>query len=437
MRSLSPARELSEAAIVDHFPKILARIAEMVESVHLGTATSLEDFPKDHAVDRLARGFDLDQIVTEYGLLRRSILDLWESDVGPAIDLIELRTLDAAFDESLRQSAIKYAQAREKLLRALDRVSEAAVAPGDLEAFLNDLLRVTLEGTESVHTVVVLLREGDTLRVRAALGLEQDLNRTVGMKIGEDFPGLVALEVRPVSVRHAATDPRIKSEIIKAKGVRALYGVPMVRAGEVLGVAHMGSLTAYEFSEEDKLLFRTMVSRATSVLTKIQLTADLQRAEAAQRFLSEASQQFSQSLDYEATLARIGRLVVPRLADWCVVVIEEGSGGHVSLTHRDLEKEKYVRELYHLQDKHIAVSTFPLGIGNVLRTGSAELVSEMADAELTAAAHDPRHLRLLRELRPKSYLTVPLLLHDEVIGVIALIGESTCRYSSADLPIAE
>src|SRR5713101_1564348 len=127
MRALSPARDLTDSAIIDHLPRILKQIADVVESVHTGTQIALGDLPRAHAVDRLSRGFDLDQIVTEYGLLRRSILNLWESEVGPTIDLSELRRLDVALDESVRLAAVRYAEAREKLLKAVDRISAAAL----------------------------------------------------------------------------------------------------------------------------------------------------------------------------------------------------------------------------------------------------------------------------------------------------------------------
>ena len=81
VRSLSPARELSERAIVNTLPRILARIVDMVEAVHTGGEASLEEAPKQHAVNRLQRGFDLDEIVMEYGLLRSTILDIWETRV--------------------------------------------------------------------------------------------------------------------------------------------------------------------------------------------------------------------------------------------------------------------------------------------------------------------------------------------------------------------
>jgi PAS domain S-box-containing protein len=289
MRSLSPTRELSDAAIVDHLPQILSRIAEIVQSDQPQGATALGQLPEDHAVDRLERGFDLDQMVTEYGLLRGSILDLWEARVGPTLDLRELRALDRTFDEALRRATLRHAQARQRLLKALDRISVAALGSTDLETFLQHLLRATLESTVSVDTAVVLLREAESLRVRAAVGLEQDLQQLLSIPAREGIAGQVAAEGQPMFIRHAAADPRVKSRVFREKGVRALYTVPLIHEGTVIGVAHIGSLTAFEFSEEDKLLFRTMTSRATSVIVQTQLMADLRRSEETFRLAIEAA----------------------------------------------------------------------------------------------------------------------------------------------------
>lgn len=48
------------------------------------------------------------------------------------------------------------------------------------------------------------------------------------------------------------------------------------------------------------------------------------RAEEAARFLAEAGKELAASLDERETLARLMRLVVPRLADWCVVDLVGG-----------------------------------------------------------------------------------------------------------------
>lgn len=315
MRSVSPARDLSDAAIADHLPRILSRIAEIGDSVESGKSVSLGDLPRDHAVDRLERGFDLDQIVTEYGLLRRSILDLWEASVGPTLNLSELRTLDTAFDEALRQATVRYAQARERLLKALDRISVAALGSSDLDTFLNHLLRATLESTEAVDTAAVLLREQDKLRVRAAVGLEESVRRGFSIKVGEGFAGRVAAEAQPVFVRDAAADPRIRNHIFREENVRALYGVPLMQNDGVIGVAHIGSVTASEFSDEDKLLFRTMVSRATTVIVQARLLDELRHWDETLRLAVEAAPTATLIVDRHGKITLVNALA-ERLLDY-------------------------------------------------------------------------------------------------------------------------
>lgn len=436
IRCLSPARELSDGAIVDHLPQILERVAYLIERAEEGAAARLGELPRIHAVDRLGRGFDFDQIVTEFSVLRRAILNRWEREIGDVINVQELRNLDHALDEAISQSALRYAEAREKLLKALDRVSEAALGSADLESFLQHLLRATLDGTESVDTCVVLLREGDSLRVRAAVGLEEELEQRFTLKIGEGFSGRVAADAAPVLLRHAARDELVKSDIVRSKGVRALYGVPLMRDTKVIGVAHMGSLTAFEFSEEDKLLFRTMVSRATSGVVKAQILADLQRAETAQRFLAEASKELSESLDYENTLPKIARLAVPTVADWCVVdLVQDDAIRRVSVAHADPGKEKLALDLGHRYPAELHGTG---GVARVLRTGVTEWRAEFPEAELGAAARDSGHLKMLQALGVKSYIIAPILTRDECVGTISLVtAESRRRYSEADVRLAE
>jgi two-component system sensor histidine kinase BarA len=75
---------------------------------------------------------------------------------------------------------------------------------------------------------------------------------------------------------------------------------------------------------------------------------DERSAEARIRFLAEASTILSASLDYEATLADLGHLLVPRIADYCIVDTigeDEASLRQVVISHRNPEREKLLREL--------------------------------------------------------------------------------------------
>ncbi len=269
----------SQPRFLDHLPELLEHVADVVETVHTGEHRTLGGTPEEHALERLEVGLDLEQITQEYAELRGCVLRLYGEHVAHirAVDaatlLREVTRFNQTFDEALSTAVSRYARARERTLVALDRLSEAALGTEDLDTFLPKLLRIMLETTEAVDSVTLLLREGDTLRVRASVGLEEEVCSGFSLKVGEGFAGKVAAERQPVEVRSAATDPLVRSPILKARGTRALYGVPLLNGGELIGVAHMGSRTAYEFSKEDKLLFRAMVSRATGLIVQAQLVA--------------------------------------------------------------------------------------------------------------------------------------------------------------------
>ncbi|ATB37143.1 hypothetical protein CYFUS_002564 [Cystobacter fuscus] len=268
---------LSRPRLINHLPDLLERVSNMVETVHTGQHETLAGVPEVHALDRLEAGYDLEQVAHEYALLRACILRLYEAhakSVGTGnlvATLAEVRRFNETFDEALSTAVSRYAQTRARTLAALDRISQAALGQGNVNDFLPRLLRVILESTESVDSVILLLREGNTLRVRAAVGVEEEVPADFSLQVGEGFTGKVAAEGRPLELHSAATDPLVKNPVVRARGVQALYGVPLSYEGQVIGVAKMGSLSASTFSNEDKLLFRVMVQRISSLLFQVRL----------------------------------------------------------------------------------------------------------------------------------------------------------------------
>jgi PAS domain S-box-containing protein len=162
------------------------------------------------------------------------------------------------------------------------------------------------------------------------------------------------------------------------------------------------------------------------------------RAEEALRFLGEAELAFAGSLDVEATLDTVARLVVPQWAEWCTVdlVQDDGALRLVAVAHRDPEKVALAWELrrrYPIGDRPDDSPFF-----RVLRTGRSERVAEIPDELVVASARDEDHLRILRSLGLKSALAVPLTARGRTIGVITLLsGEGGRRYTDADLALAE
>ncbi|WPB82533.1 ATP-binding protein [Archangium violaceum] len=297
VRGHSYSQGLSHPRLLDHLPDLLDRVSNMVETVHHTEETvhtaecqTLAEVPEVHALERLEAGYDLEEVAHEYALLRACILRLYEAHaekVGTgelAVALREVRRFNQTFDEAVSTAVSRYARTRERTLVALERISQAALGSEDLDTFLPRLLRVILESMESVDSVILLLREGDTLRVRATVGVEEEVPADFSLRVGEGFTGKVAAEGRPLELHSAATDPLVKNPIVRARGIRALYGMPLSYKGEVIGVAKMGSLTASSFSNDDKLLFRVMVQRISSLLFQ----AHLQEREQSQTRLLDA-----------------------------------------------------------------------------------------------------------------------------------------------------
>ncbi|MGH2367056.1 MAG: GAF domain-containing protein [Chloroflexota bacterium] len=160
------------------------------------------------------------------------------------------------------------------------------------------------------------------------------------------------------------------------------------------------------------------------------------RAEAALRFLAEASKRLAASLDYYATLQSIAGLAVPSLADWCTVNIlgDDGSIRRVAAAHADPAKQPLVEELQRRYPFHPGL---PASLTRVLTTGQPRLVPEITAARLAAIARDPEHLRLLQTLGFGSLIVVPLVARGRTLGAISVVAADAHRYGDGDLPIIQ
>jgi PAS domain S-box-containing protein len=154
-------------------------------------------------------------------------------------------------------------------------------------------------------------------------------------------------------------------------------------------------------------------------------------------FLAEAGTLLSSSLDYETTLAHLAQLSVSRIADWCAIDIVEPDGElhRLVIAHPDPAREEIAWELHR---RHPPDHSLEQGVGAVIRSGQPELVPEIPDEVLQQSAVDAEHLRILRELRLRSYMIVPLLVGGEALGAITFVSESEDgRYGADDLRLAQ
>ncbi|MDX6694185.1 MAG: hypothetical protein QOF02_1788 [Blastocatellia bacterium] len=227
--------------------------------------------------------------------------------------------------------------------------------------------------------------------------------------------------------------------------VTSYLAVPVIsRSGEVLGGLFFGHPEQGVFNERTERIVEGLAAQAAIAMDNARLFEAVQRAraqaEAAQRgsaFLAEASALLASSLDYETTLKSVAQLVVPRIADWCAVHIVERDGTIMPLAvaHVDASKTAMAEELQH---RYPGDATRARGPAQVIRTGQAELYTDISEDLLAEAAHDAEHLAILRELGLKSAMTVPMIVQGRALGAISFIStESERRYGPEDLSLAE
>jgi PAS domain S-box-containing protein len=178
--------------------------------------------------------------------------------------------------------------------------------------------------------------------------------------------------------------------------------------------------------ERDLLLAREQLARVEAVRARRRLA-----------LLAAAGTTLSASLDYKATLEGIARLVVPELADWCLVDVleEDGSVKQLAAAHADPGKKALLRQL--LSHRRFGEDA-PGTVARVLRTGRSILLSEASDALLAERATGEEHLEVLRRLEIRSLMSVPLLARGRTLGAVTLVSSDPDRlYGEEDLSLAE
>lgn len=169
----------------------------------------------------------------------------------------------------------------------------------------------------------------------------------------------------------------------------------------------------------------------------IEDVTEAKEAELRQRFLAEAGQLLATSLDYEQTLERVARMIVPGLADWCGIemVDEQGESHQVAVAHVDPDK---VQLAHDLRRRYPPDPDAPTGVPAILRGGPAQLYPEIPDELLVQAAYDEEHLELIRQVGMRSAMAVPMRIGAETLGAITLVSaESGRRFEQDDLGFAE
>ncbi len=170
---------------------------------------------------------------------------------------------------------------------------------------------------------------------------------------------------------------------------------------------------------------------------RARLLEQLQTAQRSQAFLLQAANALARTSGYAETLRRLAAVAVPTLGDVCLidVVGDSGTLSRMAAHHADPGRQPLVDELERRYPPDPA-GAHPSA--DVIRTGRSRSATHMSDEFLRATCQDQRHFELTKILGFTSYMTVPLITDEQVLGAVTLISAgSGRRFGPAELALAE
>ena len=326
------------------------------------------------------------------------------------------------------------------LLRAAETLSEELM----LDRLIAKMTRICAEAA-AAERAVLLLNEGELVcRASATATREMVLERRP-LAATRSIPRSVIEHVvrarEPLLLSDAARDPRFRSDpVVAERGLRSVLVVPMVRSERVVGMLYFeNNLSSDAFPPARAEMIRLLSAQMAIAVENSRLFEARARAEGALRLLADASARLAESLDYEAVIAKVASVAVPRLADFCAVDIssEDGTWQPAAWAHADPSLAPLVQAM-HRRYSVAGGATGGSPLAEAARSAKPILFSELTDEFLADAFPDEETSRLVRSLNVRSVMTVPLIAEGRSLGIVTLASTDPLkRFDAADLALAE
>lgn len=252
-------------------------------------------------------------------------------------------------------------------------------------------------------------------------------------------------DAAPVLVPDVQQDPELADyrTLMEREGIGALAFIPLRFGKRVLGKFMLYYREPHEFAKDEIAVAENIAGHVAFALEHFRIAGELkkrlsleQESRKARDFLAEASRVLATTRDPAETVRHLAHILVPRLADWCIVqVVDEHDGIRpVEVAHRDPAKVELAWELARRWHSPSRDGT----AAHAVRTGEATLVPRIDRGILASRAVDNDHLRAMESLGLCSGITVPLQARGRVLGALTVISaESGKTYDRRDLGFVE
>lgn len=417
----------------------------------------------------------LEPLLRMQGAVREVALDLVRADgslLPCLVNAVELRSADGSplmvratlFEATARRRyeqeilaarrAAEASDARSGTLRQFTTELSAAVTVADAAAVVVHRSRRAAHATGAALWLVEASpdEEEAAVALAGAEGIPDELLRA----LAETAPGRVQVVlgggVRTVPAGAALREvwPAL-AEAAAAAGCSDLVVVPVTADDTHLGalvltLADAGadgdliSLTEpgghRSLTEDETDLLATLGRQAGQALERARLHEETARQAARSTFLLDAARLLARATGVTETVERLAEMVVPRLADMCLLdLVGEHGMARVVARHGDPARQPLVDELRAWAPPH---RELPAPARAAMREGRTQWFPTLAEDWLADAVRDPAELAAVRALELASVISVPLVAEGRSLGVMTLSADRRRRpFTRADVELAE
>jgi PAS domain S-box-containing protein len=153
--------------------------------------------------------------------------------------------------------------------------------------------------------------------------------------------------------------------------------------------------------------------------------------------LGDINLAMTSTIDTDEAVDRFAHLVVPLLADWCLVSVvdPDGTRRDVGRAHGDPAMDEAMRRY---ADARVATNRSNAPVPTALRSSRPVIIPELTDDHVAAMVAAPEARAALARLRPAAVATFPLIARGEVFGALTLVnGQERGPHTAAELRTAE
>ena len=318
-------------------------------------------------------------------------------------------------------------QTEDGRLRALLDAGIAVSSELSIDAVLQRIVGAAAELTGAAYAALgVINQRGSGLEKFVVTGLDEATVEAIGPPPrGRGILGVLIRDATPLRLRDLGSHPESVGFPAKHPPMRSFLGVPILLRGVAYGNLYLTEKAGgQDFTDEDREVVQLLAAQAAVAIENARLYESTSRWLAQLESLTEVGN----ALSTEIELPRLLELIVGRLRDLIdarvvFLAMPRSNGETVIETAAGDEAHQYV--------------------GVTLAPGSsktARVLERQRSERVDSVIDDPEvDQSVVRRIRARSGLWVPLILRDRAIGVLVAhdknVGDS--RFSDEDVRIAE